>query len=260
LGSGRLHFLQYGHGGKLALAFHGYAGNAAMFASFSRHLQDQYTIIAVDLPFQGKTVWPEGRDFTREHLITLVHFLLHRFGTEQLSLIGYSIGGRVCLQITELLPECVDRVTLIASDGLTTNFYYYLLTRTLIGRFIFEHSLKYSYRYMKLLGVLRRLRLINPILYRFVVHNINTEEKRHLVLSVWTGLSGLLPDHNKLKQEINKYAIPIRIFMGRNDKIIPAGNAVRFADGLNTVQLITLKKGHRLPDETNMQMIAESLL
>lgn len=260
LGKEKLHFLQYGKGAKLLLAFHGYAVDATMFAPIAASLEKEYTVCSVDLPFHGKSQWSNETRVTKSHLVSLVHLMKNKFSVDKMSLIGYSMGGRICLQIIELMPECVDKVALLASDGLTTNFYYYFLTNTGFGRFIFVNSLQKPSRYIQLLGIMRRMKLINVVLFRFIMQNINSAEKRNHVQSVWLSLNEILPDHRKLKQEIIKYQIPITIFMGRNDKIIPASNAYKFKNGLETVNLITTKKGHHLPDSSNLQMIADSLL
>ena len=60
-----------------------------------------------------------------------MRYFIDTFAVDKVALAGYSMGGRVCLTITELLPELIDRVLLIASDGLVFNPLYFLLQKPL---------------------------------------------------------------------------------------------------------------------------------
>src|ERR1035437_4038700 len=54
------HFHQFGNGAKLLLCFHGYGEMAGSFLFLEKSLGKEYTMIAIDFPFHGKTNWQEG--------------------------------------------------------------------------------------------------------------------------------------------------------------------------------------------------------
>lgn len=260
LGKEKLHCLQTGHGSKLLLAFHGYGNSADMFMPFAAHLSE-YTIVSIDLPHHGNSSWPESLYLTEQHLTDLVLQLFQQHGCDSISLMGYSMGGRVCLKIAELMPDKIDKIILLASDGLTFNTFYYFVTRTTPGRYLFRSFLSSPKGYMPVVNWARKRNMIDASRHKFAMQYLNEAEERHFLLKVWPCMSLLIPDYKKLKSEITQHNIHISVYMGKFDKVIPLNLAERFKDALNNanIELHILNKGHRLIDEDTLHIIAKSL-
>ena len=62
-GSSRIAYTRWGTGGKLLFCLHGYGETGAGFAFLETALGDEYTILAIDMPFHGGTDWKEGLFF-----------------------------------------------------------------------------------------------------------------------------------------------------------------------------------------------------
>src|ERR1035437_6177764 len=122
-GKEQLHYLKMGSGKRLLLAFHGYSNDAELYRPLQEYLSKDYTILSFDLPHHGKSKWAEDIQFTKKDLMTMVETLKAEYHVDKVSLLGYSMGGRVCLTILEYMPASIDKVALIATDGLTVNFY-----------------------------------------------------------------------------------------------------------------------------------------
>lgn len=260
LGKEQLHYLYTGNGKKLLLAFHGYGNTADMFMPFSEHLKD-YTIVSIDLPHHGNSLWSDNMHFTTQHLSDLVMHLLTKYNCSSISLMGYSMGGRVCLKIAELMPEKVDKIILLASDGLTFNTFYYFVTRTTPGKYLFKSFLSSPQRYMPIINWARKRNIIDASRQKFAMQYLNEAQERHFLLKVWPCMSLLIPDYKKLKSEITRHNIHISVYMGKFDKVIPVNLAERFKETLNNanIELLVLNKGHRLIDEDTLPIIAKSL-
>ena len=259
VGTEKLHYISLGSGSRLLLAFHGYANDATIFSPLEKYLQNDYTIISFNLPHHGSSTWGNTM-LTKQHLVEIVEKLKKEYSVNKISLIGYSLGGRICFTILELMPATIDRVTLLASDGLAVNFYYHFFTRNWIGKKLFRHMLTKPTIYFKLMDWLKNRNLVNTSRHRFVMQSLGTPENRNFLLRVWPGLSDLIPDPAKLKAAILQYHIPVTIFMGAHDKIMPPALAEKFKTGLDTVQLYILDKGHRIFDNETAPQIAHSLL
>ena len=259
VGTEQLHYLKTGSGPRLLLAFHGYGNNAGIFSPLEKYLYNDFTIISFDLPHHGNTKW-EAPLLTQKDLVQIVTTLKKEYNVEKVSLIGYSLGGRICFTILELMPESIDRITLLATDGLAINFYYYFFTRTYIGKKIFRHMLTKPSPYFKFLDWLKKRNLVNKSSHKFVMQSLASESNRNFLLRVWPSLSDLIPQPGKLKTIITKYRIPITIFMGTHDKIMPPALAQKFKSGLDTVQVTILDKGHHIFDNDTAPQIAHSLL
>src|ERR1700748_25541 len=116
VGNEKLHYLRSGSGSRLLIAFPGYGNNADTFLPFTQYLQRDYTILSFDMPHHGRSEWTNNVPLTRQALVTLVDTLKKEFGIDKVSLLGYSMGGRVCLTIIEMMPQSIDKVLLIAPD------------------------------------------------------------------------------------------------------------------------------------------------
>ncbi len=260
IGNEKLHYLEWGTGKKLLLAFHGYGNNAGVFDPFRPYITDVYTVISFDLPHHGKSKWSEGIPLGLNDLVSLVEAIRKKYNADKVSLLGYSMGGRVCMTIVAQKPEWVDKVVLIATDGLKINRLYYFCTRTYIGRLLFRKMVEKPGLYFRFLDWMKKTTRLDAGRHKFVTQHFQSPEHRRFLIEVWLGTKELIPDLPALKRAILKYRIPVFIFMGVYDRIMPPSLGEKFRIGLDTVEVITLEKGHRVFDETNAHLIAEHFL
>lgn len=257
----RLHFVQAGDGPKLLLAFHGYGENAYSFAPLFPELEREYTTIAIDLPFHGNSQWQKDAPAINDVCLSqIVEEALRVWQKDKLSLMGYSIGGRLCLGITAACPTKVDRALLMATDGLYTNPYYYFATHTSIGSRVFAWMLGNSRFTLKLAGALQYARLIPNATYKLSQLTLSTTERRSQLWETWQSLRFVTPSRKVLKAAIRENKIVLDIFMGAQDKILPPSLAYRFASGLPSTRVHVLQRGHRIFDERNAKEIVASIL
>jgi pimeloyl-ACP methyl ester carboxylesterase len=260
IGTERLHYLQLGTGRRLLLAFHGYGEDAEKFRVFEPFFGAEYTMLSFDLPHHGVSKWQAGIPLTPVDLILLVNTVRSDFGVDKVSLMGYSIGGRVCLGMLMASPLNIDKVLLLATDGLRVNHYYYFFTRTLLGRLLFKKTMADPAFYFRMADWLLRKTLISQTQHRLIKGSLETEGKRKLLLRAWPALSKLIFRTSRLKSVIRRYKIPVLIIMGAYDNILPPRLAERFAEGLETVKVVITEKGHRIFDADNAGQIAARFL
>lgn len=261
VGSEQLHYLRSGSGHELLLAFHGYSNNATLLDPVCRQLGRHYTTLSFDLPHHGNSRWQRHAVFTKENLVQLIEALKVQYNVEKVSLLGYSMGGRVCLSVIECCPQNVYKTTLVASDGLKRDPSYHFFTRTAVGKILFRHMLNNAGFYMKMADLGKAMGIVAKSRHTFLKHSLPDKAARDFLLRVWPTMADLSPQPDELKKIINKYQLPVSIFMGNHDKIIPAERAAEFKAGLDTVTLHVLAhKGHRIFDDDNIVLIAQSLL
>lgn len=259
VGDGQLHYVGAGHGKKLLICFHGYRNSSSLFLPLAEHLSDEYTMVSVDMPHHGRSHWPDGKLMQPMELATVVNELCRMNDVDKASLIGYSMGGRICLKVAEQMPKRVDKLVLVASDGLAFNPFYYFMTRTGLGRRIFSSFLTNPNRYNSVLEWAKRRNIIDASRYRFVKQYIESQAERELLLKIWPAMSLLIPNGRKLKANINTQQLPVHIIMGEHDRIIPVSLAKRFQKDMKTVKLYILDKGHRVFDSDTLPLIAQCL-
>jgi pimeloyl-ACP methyl ester carboxylesterase len=254
VGTEKLHYLETGEGSKLLLAFHGYADDACQFLPLAEYLHKDYKVVSVDLPHHGKTSWTKDKLLVATDLIELVNTVMAKYGVQKLILAGFSMGGRVCLKIAELMPQTVSKMLLIAPDGLVFNPLYYFVTRTMPGKKMFSSFLKDPQQYAGFIKMLRSLKIIDSSRYRFAMHYLHTNEARQFVWDVWQCMRLLVPNHN------SAHNLPVYIFVGKYDRVIKAKYAKSFQRGKQNTQVYILNKGHRIIDEETIPVMAECLL
>jgi pimeloyl-ACP methyl ester carboxylesterase len=259
LGNDQLHYLKTGTGKRVLLAFHGYGNDASIFKPIEEYLVHQFIILSFDLPYHGKSVWSDA-PLTQKDLLQMVDIVKKQYDVEKVSLLGYSLGGRVCLNAIEIAPESIDKVTLLATDGLVQNHYYSFFTNNYFGKKMFRNMLEKPARYFKVMDWFKKLHLVHPSRHKFAMHSLSTPEARNLLLKVWPAMSKLIPSPSRLRNVIAKNRIPVVLFMGVNDKIMPPRLGAQFKAGLDTVQLHILNRGHIIFDHENAEQIAKSLL
>jgi len=259
-GTEQLHYLQWGKGSQLLVAFHGYGNDAAVFEPLIPLLSDSYTIVSFDLPHHGKSAWTPGVALTEQWLTELIEALKATYDVSKVSLLGFSMGGRVCLSIVSRMPKSVARLVLIAPDGLTVNFYYYFFTNTYFGKKIFRHMLENPKPYFRIMNWLRDRNLVDSSRHKFAMHYLHTEESRRLLLRVWTDMSAIMPNPDRARMMIRMYSVPVTLFMGVHDKIMAPALGRKFVSGLKTAHLVILDKGHRLLERETAEQIAKPFL
>jgi len=262
IASGRqqLHYLRWDGGNKLLLAFHGYGNNALLFRSTARAVGTAYTTLSFDLPYHGQSHWEGNQPWQVQELGDMVRALMTEYGVSKISVVCFSIGGRIGLVLAEHYPEIIESLILIAADGLAPNYFYRFVTNNFAGKQLFHHFLKQPQGYMKLVDWLARYKWIDPSRKRFVAYYVDEPDARTLLRQVWPNLRLMIPDLRTVKKNISRYKIHTHLVMGRHDKVIPLRHAKIFMTGAPDVQLHLLEKGHRIMDEETALEVAKILL
>jgi pimeloyl-ACP methyl ester carboxylesterase len=239
----RLHFLQFGSGPALVLAFPGYGMTAAAFSFLA---QESFTVLSFDLPYSGNTVCEADFVFTKEQIGRMIEALLQQRGLKRLSLAGFSIGGRICLSALESVPDLISSVVVAAPDGTGKEWFYRFVTGTSPGRLLFKRFVQYGERYIRVLQLLHFIRLLPNHKFRFIVQYIGTPEARAKVRNIWMSLAQLLPNRRQVASMASSKKIPVHILAGNTDTVIPLRNLRRFAARSSYISLHLFERGHNL--------------
>lgn len=238
-----MHFLQFGSGPALILAFPGYGMTAASFHFLA---QEGFTVLSFDLPHSGRTECATDFEFTKEQLALMIEELLLQKGLKRLSLAGFSIGGRICLSAVEAAPDLIASVVVAAPDGTGKEWFYWFVTGTTPGRKLFERFVQHGDRYIRVLHMLHFIRLLPGIKFRFIMQYIGTREARAKVRHIWMSLAKLIPNCRQVATLAGSKKIPIHILAGNRDTIIPLRHLRRFAARSSYISLHLFERGHNL--------------
>lgn len=261
--SSRLHYSRWGTGSRILFAFHGYGETAASFAFLAGSLGRDFTIIALDMPFHGETEWREPALFfdPNELVVLLREIAAGLPGREEgWWLMGYSMGGRVALQLLELAAPRIRRLLLLAPDGLFVNPWYWLATRTVAGSRLFHWTMHHPGWLFFLLRTGDRLRLVNPSLFKFAAYYINDDPVRRALFTRWTVMRGFRPRLGPIAGLIRKHRIPVVLLYGSYDRIIRSPRGEHFLQSITPYgRLNLLPAGHAILQAKFMEVIVNAL-
>lgn len=244
----RIHYHRFGSGPAYICCFHGYGEDGSRFGIFERELGDSYTLIAMDLPFHGQTEWKEGLQLKPSELLEVMNQIIP--DESPILLMGYSMGGRVCLQLLESFPSRFHKLVLIAPDGLHKNYWQRFSTQTKIGNRLFAFSMRYPGWMFVLMSIAGSLGLFNKSIIRFAHHYLDHEHERKILYQRWTTMRFFRPFLPNLKKIIAKHKIPIQLIFGKYDRVIVSSHGYRFQKDIDQWVTVTeLTAGHHLLQE-----------
>lgn len=254
-------YYRFGSGPELSLCFHGYGEDASVYHFLEKHAGNQYTFYSIDLPFHGKTVWNEGLKFTPDDLRKISEAIVDIGNFDQITLIGFSLGGRMILSLYELMPEKIKRIVLLAPDGLKVNFWYWLSTQTWVGNRLFAFTMKHPGWFFGFLKFLNALRLVNASVFKFVSYYIENKQFRKLLYQRWTSLRKIKPHLDTIKSLIKKQNTPVRLIYGKHDRIILSSIGEKFRKGIEEqATLSVINSGHQVLHEKHVKEIVKALI
>jgi pimeloyl-[acyl-carrier protein] methyl ester esterase len=107
-----LHIEVSGTGPDLVL-LHGWGLNVRVWEGLVQKLSGRFRTIAVDLPGHGRSPWMPGRRTPAEQA-WLVHSALSAV-SNRYSLLGWSLGGQIALDLAAAMPAQIDRLVLVSA-------------------------------------------------------------------------------------------------------------------------------------------------
>jgi pimeloyl-ACP methyl ester carboxylesterase len=198
--------------------------------------------------------------FTRADLLTITDAIRLKHGNagSRFTLLGYSMGGRLALQLLQAVPEQIDKVILLAPDGLKVNFWYWLATQTFIGNRLFSFTMKHPGWFFFFLQAGNRLKLINQSVVKFTSYYIHDIMARRQLYERWTCMRQIKPDLALIKKIIAEHKTPVRLLYGKYDRIIRYERGEKFCHGIEsfcTLQII--HTGHQVLQEKHANQIIQ---
>lgn len=255
------HGLQWGTGSSLLICFHGFGEDAARFQVLEEALGSDFTIVALDLPFHGGTRLDASVDAASlpVNWRLLIQQIMQRFHQQRCALLGYSLGGRICLQLIQEMPQLFHLLILLAPDGLHHNFWFYFLTRTYIGKKLFRWHVDHPHLFFGITQSLEKIGFLSPSFKKFLDGQMNTRSKRMQVWRTWNSLRTFVPDLAQVKKNIQRFEIACYLLFGKYDRVIKPDYGTTFCKSLAQARMFILDCGHQLLTTETAMFIKQQL-
>lgn len=256
-----IHYIRFGSGANLLFCLHGYGETGEEFSALAGQLGKTYTVICIDLPLHGKTVWRQAEFLPPDLQLILLSIAEKEMpGTSQWALAGYSMGGRLALTLAQHYTSSITKLILLAPDGLKLNFWYWLTTQTRVGNRLFRQTMNNPTWLFRAMKWARKAGLLNQSIFKFSHRYLDDPEQRNQLYKRWTLFRNFRPDITLLSHQLKSSKLPALFFFGNYDRIITTRQGERFLQKSGTeTRLYIIEAGHRLLKPAFAATIAERI-
>jgi len=243
---GMVHALRFGRGKKLLIALHGFAESAKMFSPLEKTLGEHYTIVAIDLPFHGRTTWSKPF-FSSDDLMDIFQQILEQERSTRFSLMGFSFGARLALGMLPLLENAPDKLYLLSPDGIKTSGMAAAIMTPLWLRKTFERLLRKPDWILSFTDLARKWRILPEFLHQFFHRHLKHPARLERVFGCWYSLPYFQVKRRAVRSFLKNTGIPTTIVVGAADPLLDAQVLSSWFEGLPNIQTIKVAGGgHRL--------------
>jgi pimeloyl-ACP methyl ester carboxylesterase len=241
-----LHYRIFGEGKKTILAFHGY-GQEGYSLKVLADAMPEYRFYAFDLFFHGNS---RLRGKSRDRLVTvekwnrIVQILLKEEAIGNFELLGFSMGGKFVFATLSAFPDRIEKIMLIAPDGVKNMRWYSFATGSSVMRAVFKRVVVEPKLFFSVLRISRTLGLAHPGMIKFAEREMQALSKRKRVYNSWAYFRNLKVDLPKIIRLINTHAIPAHFYFGKYDKVINVQHLSSLLNALNEKEVHILNSGH----------------
>jgi pimeloyl-ACP methyl ester carboxylesterase len=240
-----LHYYQHGSGVKTLVCFHGFGQNASFFKPLAEKLSSRYTVYAFDLFYHGESHWKHCELALSPSFLSeiMTAWLCHE-GISCISLCGYSMGGKIALSLVETLKVPLEKLLLIAPDGIKTSFWYSMATYPYWARRLFRYTIKHPTLFLHAVSLLGKIKVLDKGVIRFAKSQMNSIGKRKKVYCTWLAYRKIKADIGKVARRLNDSGIELVIYLGKYDRIITKESINPLVRQVKNHELFTLDRGH----------------
>ena len=227
----RVNVLDTGGDGEALLFLHGWSSNWQIFLLNIAAFMETHRVVSLDLPGFGASDMPPGGEISIQGYAKLVDGVCDALGVERVSVVGNSMGGFIGAELALSFGTRVDRLVLVSAAGLSTEE----LARTplLALARVVAVGMPLASRFES--PVVRRPRLRRAAM-QFVVRypeKLSGPLAQELVRSA--GKPGFVPGlaaimEYSYRDRLPEISVPVLIVWGRNDLLVPVGDARRYAE------------------------------
>lgn len=233
----RLFAEKFGHGPEPLVAFHGFGQHAAIYRVFEDILSEKYTVYSFEHFHHGRSFYPPNKrksaPFSPDDWKGLMQTFFTQNHITHFSLMGYSLGGKTALQTLEMFPEQVNRLVLLAPDGVIESGWYKFVSRNPAGELLYKSVIDKPGLLFSLMKSMSRIGVVTEKEYKFATGQLDSEEKRKLVYYTWRSYALLRPHLDVVKEIINRRGIPAHIITGKYDTVLNPRIGTTFIQGLH---------------------------
>ncbi len=238
----KLHFHKTGSGPNTILFFHGFGQDHLAFSTYFSDFEKTHTCYSFDLFYHGKSDWPDKK-VTKTILSNTLSAFLEQEGISNFTVVGFSLGGRFCISAFTSFAGRIDRVILIAPDGIHQSPWYRIAVSRLFNplfRFLMAHPSAFDafVRFFEKTG------FVSGTLVKFSKKELSTLENRKKVYFSWTYLKPLQVQPGVFATLLHTHQKTCDLILGSKDSIIRPEKLLPLIPRTSSIRVHTLHAKH----------------
>lgn len=219
-----------GGSGPPIILLHGIGASSFAWRHTLPALLPHFTVFAPDMFGCGESDKPEI-DYSITSLATYVAEFMDVIGVAQAHVIGHSLGGGIALQLSQLFPGRIARLTLVSTGGIGRELHWLLRLTTLpgasgvLGMLAHPRSRVASASRIMERRRMRRLRVDFDAAAPTVIDRLRAHDSRRAFLRMLRGVSDLKGQKMSAIPHLSQLSLPVLIIWGARDRTIPLDHA-----------------------------------
>jgi pimeloyl-ACP methyl ester carboxylesterase len=227
------------------LMLHGFGASLHTWEAWAADFSTDMRVITLDLPGSGLSGPDPTGDYSDARSITLILALLDQFGLSQVALVGNSIGGRMAWTMAAKHPQRVSRLVLVSPDGFASpGFAYGKPAEVPATLGLMRYTLPQWLLKMSLVGAYADPAVLTPELSQRYHDLMLAPGSRDALIARMQ--QTVLVDPVPMLRNI---AAPTLLLWGKQDGMIPIGNAQDYLRTIAGSRLVALDGVGHLPQE-----------
>jgi abhydrolase domain-containing protein 6 len=99
------------------ILLHGFTAEKNNWPRFTRNVDSEFRVIAIDWPAHGESTYVEGGNYTLAAQASRLNAFMEKLGINKAHLVGNSMGGAIAANFASRYPSKVQTLTLMNSGG-----------------------------------------------------------------------------------------------------------------------------------------------
>ena len=241
----------YGHGRPLVM-LHGWAMHSGVWRDFAQQLAQYRQVICLDLPGHGRSA--PLLEFSLE---TVAKALFQAIGVEKFSLLGWSLGGLLAIEIAHRFPQQIESLHILASNPkfVTTDDWVGVKPEVLDG-FAVQLSTDARQTLVRFLALqVSGLADGRQLLQRLKLAIMECEAPSLPVLQQALELL----KHSDLRSKLQQFQGPVCLIQGDKDPLAPLAGALAMQQMQPAITVQVLERAGHVPFLTHSQQLVAIL-
>lgn len=237
---------------------HGFGSSKDVWLRCSKHLKDDFYLIAIDLPGHGESAKIMDRDYSMYSQVSYLRDIIAELSLERPHLAGNSMGGTLVTLYAARYPEDVASIILLNPAGISAHESEFMeqLARgenplLVANTSDYMHVLDFTMEQKPFL-----LWPISSVLAQKAVSNRPIHEK---IFADTRLKDSLLNGRKGFREILGNIRVPALLIWGRYDRLVNVENAAVFNALIPDSRLVILNGAGHVPMLENPKISAENM-